>query len=341
MKAVDGEDVRVNLKTIEMRLADIWREEQEDEEHAVTRAALWNVVAHTRNSETHAHAAEVLSRASAAVPQRTIVIRADTQAPSEISSWISANCHVVGDGRQVCSEEVNIVAGGDRVEHVPPLVHALLLPDMPVAVWWIGDLPDRSHVYADELLGPADRLIVDSSHFDSVEDLELVCRIADQTVTAPADLAWARLEQWRVATAGVFDPPTMRGRLRDIAQVRVTCGRSGALGDRAEPLLFVSWLAAQTSLELPFELDDDGLGPGMRRVEIRFGDGFSAVIHCDPERGVVVARWDQQELALDSITRAQSLGVDGLIVRLLQRPETDRVYVKTLRAALTLAARLP
>src|SRR5258705_3539375 len=151
-KAIDGEDVRVNLKTIEMRLADIWREEQEDEEQAVTRAALWNVVAHTWTSDDHARATEVLSRASASVPQRTIVIRADPKGKSEISSWISANCHVIGGGRQVCSEEVNIVASGDRVHHVPPLVHALLLPDMPVAVWWLGDLPSDHHAYADMLL---------------------------------------------------------------------------------------------------------------------------------------------------------------------------------------------
>jgi len=42
-KAIDGDDVRVNALTIEKRLADIWREEGEGEERAVTRAALWNV----------------------------------------------------------------------------------------------------------------------------------------------------------------------------------------------------------------------------------------------------------------------------------------------------------
>jgi len=76
-KALNGEDVPVNALTIEKRLADIWREEGEGEERAVTRAALWNVVAHTWNAEQHAFATGILGRASAAVPQRTIVIRAD------------------------------------------------------------------------------------------------------------------------------------------------------------------------------------------------------------------------------------------------------------------------
>lgn len=339
-KAVDGDDVRVNLKTIEMRLADIWREEQEDEEQAVTRAALWNVVAHTWTSDDHARATETLTRASARVPQRTIVIRADPEGKSDISSWISANCHIVGGGRQVCSEEVNIVASGDRVQHVPPLVHALLLPDMPVAVWWLGDLPSDHHAYADTLLGPADRLIVDSSHFNSVADLELVCRIAEETVTAPADLNWARLEEWRAATAAVFDPPSMRDRLRSIRSIDLRGGRGDTLGEMAEPLLYVSWIAAQTAGDVAFDLAEDRGGPGIRSAEIHFADGSSALIRRDPERGVVVATWGGSEIAVDCITRSLAHETDELIVRLLHWPEADRVYLKTLRTARALAMRM-
>lgn len=337
-KAIDGGDVRVNAKTIEMRLADIWREEQEDEEHAVTRAALWNVVAHTWNADEHARATEVLARASESVPQRTIVIRADPGGKADMSSWISANCHVIGDGRQVCSEEVNIVASGERVHHVPPLVHSLLLPDMPVAVWWVGDLPNDHREYAQSLLDPADRLIVDSSHFDAIADLELVSRIAEQTITAPADLNWVRLEEWRAATAAVFDRPSMRERLRAIRTVRVLCDGGSFFGATCEALLYVSWLAAQTGVDVPFELIDDKAGAGIRSAEIQFHDGTSAMIRRDPERGVVVASAGGTEV--DCITRALAHDADDLIVRLLQRPEADAVYVKTLRSALSFASRL-
>src|SRR5438445_13666145 len=129
-------DVRVDVTAIEKHLAELWRSSKEVSDDALTRAALWNVVAHTGDSQSHAQASEVLGRASAAVPQRTIIVRANPSAPPEISSWISANCHLVGGGKQVCSEEIAIVAGGDRIHRVPPLVNALLIPDMPVAVWW-------------------------------------------------------------------------------------------------------------------------------------------------------------------------------------------------------------
>ena len=343
-KALNGEDVRVNAHTIELRLADIWRQEQESEDaqgekSAVTRAALWNVVAHTWSSEHHARASETLSRASASVPQRTIVIRADPGGKGEMQSWISANCHLIGGGnQQVCSEEVAIVAAGDRVAHVPPLVASLLLPDMPVAVWWLGNLPREQDDYIETLLEHADRLIVDSAQFGSASDFDLLADIAESTTTAPADLNWARIEEWRASTAMLFDPLSMRKRLREIANVRVFSGGGTTVGELSEAVLYVSWLQAQLGKELPFELAREGDEPGIGGVELRFADAGSAVIRGQRERGVVVANVDGSETTLDCITRTLGRGEEQLIVRLLKRPEADRVFVKTLRAARRVAA---
>src|SRR5438876_3190702 len=128
-------DIRVDVTAIEKSLSELWRSEKKEGDYAVTRAALWNVVAHTSSSEHHAQASETLCRASAAVPQRTIVVRANPAADADLASWISANCHRIGGGQQVCSEEICIVAGGEYIHRVPPVVNALLIPDMPVAVW--------------------------------------------------------------------------------------------------------------------------------------------------------------------------------------------------------------
>jgi glucose-6-phosphate dehydrogenase assembly protein OpcA len=329
--ALNGGEIPVNALTIEKRLADIWREEGEGDEHAVTRAALWNVVAHTWNASQHAFAAEVLGRASASVPQRTIVIRADPHASAELSSFISTNCHLMGGGRQVCSEEVAIVAAGERVHHVPPLVASLLLPDMPVAVWWLGDLPNEEHDYVQALLDPADRLIVDSSQFDSAADFALVSRIAETTITAPADLNWARIEEWRAATAALFDPLAMRPRLGAIRSVRINSGGRAELGPLSEAVLYVSWLRAQTGREIAFDFASEGDEAGINTVEVRFDDGSTQTLRGDRERGVV--------LASDGVTRGQTRDLEALIVRLLKRPEADRVYIKALRVAHDVAAR--
>ncbi|HUR83062.1 MAG TPA: glucose-6-phosphate dehydrogenase assembly protein OpcA [Thermoanaerobaculia bacterium] len=333
-----NDDIRVDVASIEKQLAGLWRNEKKDDEKAVTKAALWNVVAHTWSSEQHAHATDILSRASAAVPQRTIIVEADPDGKAGIASWISANCHLIGGGRQVCSEEVSIVAGGDHVDHVPPLVSALLLPDMPVAVWWIGDLPRETHAYAETLLEPADRLIYDSAQFEGQAELDLVARIAETTTTAPADLNWARIEEWRAASASLFDPPAMRARLEHIRNVRVYSGGDASFGARSEALLYVAWLQAQTGKELRYEFVSEGNDDGIIAVEIHFTDFAIAVLRGDRERGVVVANSDGSETALDCVTRSLARKPEDLIVRLLKRPEADRVYLKSLRIARRLAS---
>lgn len=332
-------DLHVDATSIEKSLAELWRTEKQDDEKPLTRAALWNVVAHTWTSDEHAKATEVLSRASESVPQRSIVIRAEPEGRDDIASWISANCHLVGGDRQVCSEEINITASGGHVDHIPPLVSSLLLPDMPVAVWWIGDLPSEHHKYVETLLDPADRLIVDSAHFDSAADLELVCRIGEGTTTAPADLGWVRLEEWRAATAALFDPPAMRERLRRIRLLRIRNGAGEAFGHISDALLYVSWMSAQLDQELAYEFVQGGERRGIETIELVFDDS-SAELRRDRERGVIVGSSEQEALSVDCVARVGERKTADLIVRQLKRPETDRVYLKALRVARRLATRI-
>lgn len=339
-------DTRVDITAIEKSLSELWRGEKKDGDHAVTRAALWNVVAHTASSDHHALASETLCRAAAAVPQRTIVVRANPSADADLASWISANCHRIGGGQQVCSEEIAIVAGGEYIHRVPPVVNALLIPDMPVAVWWLGDLPNEN-AYVESLLEPADRLIIDSVFFDSPADLALVSRVAAQTTTAPADLNWVRLEEWRTAAASVFDPPPMRGRLHHISKVRVTaCAKTNYFGECVEALLFAAWLTAQggrdeESIDFRFERAEGPDVGTVSAVEIGFDDGSTASIARDHDRGVLVANVDGTVSVPESVTRTQQQQrTEDLIVRQLKRTSGDSVLVKTLPVAVKLAKRL-
>ena len=351
-------NVAVDPNTIEKSLAELWRSSKEVADDALTRAALWNVVAHTCTTELQTLASETLGRASGAVPQRTIIVRANSADPAEIQSWISANCHLVGGGKQVCSEEIAIVAGGDRIHRVPPLVNALLIPDMPVAVWWLGDLPNEHEDYVLTLLEPADRLIVDSVHFDSPEDLMLINRVAEKTTTTPADLNWVRLEEWRTATAAIFDPPHMRSRLEAIRRVRVVAGTSGSdyFGEVVESLLYAAWISAQLGHQVDAQGKVEGqLGSidytierrrqekavgGITFAEINFEDGSSASISRDRDKGILLATVDGTISVPESVTRAATLSIDELIVRQLKRARGDQVLLKVLPVASRLAKRV-
>lgn len=344
-RATAGEDVKVDYSTIEQTLAELWRVEN-DSDNAVTRAALWNVVAHAANARDHTSASETLSKVAIAVPQRTIVIRADPAAAPEMTSWISANCHLLGEGKQVCSEEVAIVAGGDRVLRVPPLVNALLIPDMPVALWWLGDLPHEEPDYVMHLLEPADRLIVDSCGFNDPADLALVASVAERTFTAPADLNWIRLEEWRAAMASLFDPPAMRTRLHDVREVRIISDvmQQNYFGESIEPLFFASWVLAQAACAVDkVEIDIEerpSLRRGLLRVDVKLDDNSTATIERDMERGILVARYDGLDAIPEGVMRAQKRATDELIVRELKNPKSDRLLLKVLPVALELVKRL-
>ena len=344
-------DVHVSSTSIEKSLADLWRAENVEQE-AITRAALWNVVAHTATSDHHWQASETLSHASAAVPQRTIVVHATLEGDPELRSWISANCHLAGERKQVCSEEIDIVARGEHVERVPPLVNALLLPDMPVAVWWIGDLPNENETYVEQMLDPADRIIVDSVHFDRPADLELVQRVGDQTTTNPADLNWLRFEDWRMATASVFDPPAMRARLGEIRRIRVAAVTERPFfGELIEAVYFASWISAQLGhqvdadgrvegIEYEFERRSGGIPGSLAGVELGFADGASATIARDAERGLLTATVGGVTTAPDSVTRTLGKRPEELIVRLLKQPDADRLLDKVLPIAIRMAKRV-
>ncbi|MBV9492752.1 MAG: glucose-6-phosphate dehydrogenase assembly protein OpcA [Acidobacteria bacterium] len=347
-----SKEVRVDVGAIEKSLAALWREESLHPEHAVTRAALWNVVAHTCSAERHKFASETLSAASSSVPQRTIVVRATPGGEPELSSWISANCHVSGE-KQVCSEEINIVASGSQVDRLPPLVDALLIPDMPVAMWWVGDLPNENERYVEQLLDPADRMIVDSVFFDRAADLDLVRRVGERTTTAPGDLNWIRFEDWRMAAASVFDPPDMRSRLGDIRRVRIAAvTESGFFGEWIEAVYFASWLSVQLGLhveedgsvgeDIAFELQrrSGGIAGSIAGVEITFADGATATISRDAERGVLTTTVNGIVTMPDAITRTFGKRPQDLIIRLLGQPDADRLLPKVLPVAIRMAKRV-
>ena len=336
-RAAAGEEVRVDYTAIERTLADMWR--GDSDEHTVTRAALWNVVAHTANAPHHGHASETLSKAAAAVPQRTIIVRADPSATSDMSSWISANCHLGGEGKRVCSEEIAIIAGGDRIHRVPPLVNALLIPDMPVAFWWVGDLPHENAGYVHTLLDPADRFIVDSVHFDNPADLGIVLQVAESTATAPADLNWIRLEEWRAATASVFDPPEMRDKLRSLRRVHIVASveNESYFGETIESLFFAAWLMSQSQsgVECSFDLRR-GDRRGLLRVELELEES-KATIERDATRCVLSTNIDGRISVPDAVTRSKARDVDQLIVSVLKQPGKDRLLPKILPVAIDLA----
>ena len=78
----------------------------------------------------------------------------------------------------------------------------LLVSDLPAFLRWRGDLPYGAPEL-EQLVGVADRLIVDSSEWDEPEPgLERLPELFDRIVVS--DIAWGRLDPWRRALAGLW-----------------------------------------------------------------------------------------------------------------------------------------
>ena len=150
--------------------------------------------------------------------------------------------------RQVCSERVLVEAAPKAL---PSAVTSLLVPDLPVFLWWQGPF-DRSDRLAAELAGLASRVIVDSG----VCSLE---GVAAARLLAPsvADLAWAGLLPWRDAVAGLFDGPAEVKALDGIRAVDVR-------GPENEARLMAGWLRAALGADI--ELRREGRSHHVERV---------------------------------------------------------------------------
>lgn len=343
-EALRGEPLATNPDGIEAMLAELWRQEGKGSESGVVRAALWNVIVFTRDEAERRRAAEIVAKVSEVVPQRSILISARETGRDELETWISANCHLVGGDRQMCSEQIVIAAGGGRVGHVASLVRALLLPDMPVALWWIGDPPGKRGML--DLVRACDLLIFDSRTFSRPEELERASGMVMAAAAGGDDLQWRRFEEWRLTTAAAFDCSGVRERRRSIRSVRIRYAASPEphWGESAGAWLYAGWVAAQLGLavaagEVGLRVEPESADGGGRLMQVKFEFRDGAEISVERQEGAVRAVPRGVEGAAPAVVRLFSAAADHLVRRALRHPERDLVYERALAAAARLAKR--
>ncbi|MGH2492864.1 MAG: glucose-6-phosphate dehydrogenase assembly protein OpcA, partial [Candidatus Limnocylindria bacterium] len=163
----------------------------------VARASVLNLVVYSER-EVHARrAARTVADLALRHPSRAIVLLGDRDREGVIAS-VQLHCHVPqADGAQpVLYEQILARVRGDFDERVASVVIPLLVPDLPVFLWWTGT-PPRDARRLDDLVALADRFIVDSADFARADQtLPEVARLRRRGVGI-TDLNWARLTHWR------------------------------------------------------------------------------------------------------------------------------------------------
>jgi len=211
--------------------------------HPIPRARVTNLVVRANQVGDLGSALDELSHLAHCHPLRAIVVRGGTGAPP-IGLDASATIECVpksGTPSAVCLERILLTLSDAASAHLSSVVAPLLIPDLPVVLWWLGGVPCPD----DSLVEMSGNLIVDSDALGvpALPRLErLVGAIAGRVNVR--DLAWTALEPIRDILAELFDPPEARPYQFGIDSLHLTFTAA------AQPRLLLGWLASRLGWEV-------------------------------------------------------------------------------------------
>lgn len=244
----------IDVRRIEKELAAMWQQASVAEgvdDSGVVRACALNLIVYTSAAEDRAELDEMLATVNEHHPGRTLVLIADrASSVSRLEAYVSSRCrHLGASKRQVCGEQVTIEAVGESVETAASAVAPLLVPDVPVFLWW-KDIPHYEDKLFSRMARMADRVVLDSAAFDHpYEDLLRLSRTVGELgrETRISDLNWGRLTSWRTLLASFWDVAEYSGHLNEINRVTIEYDAPDVAPEQIAPqaLLAAGWLASR------------------------------------------------------------------------------------------------
>jgi glucose-6-phosphate dehydrogenase assembly protein OpcA len=261
----------VEIGKIDRALKKLWQ----DGEGSATRASLINFAVYCEGAETMSQTTEVISQITREHACRAILIGRDPDAESaKVQAWILAHCHMSRAGaKQVCCEQITFLLGKDGLPLIPNIVFSHLDSDLPLILWWRGELPEKSE---DQLWTWVDRLIYDSQTWAHVPSQFQLLRTSIEPASPRmtlCDLNWTRSIYMRQAVAQIFDHPDFLPELGGLNSVEIV----HAPGMRSTAVLLAGWLGAQ----LQWKLD----GSEAHGVRFRDLDGNEVTVALREEAG--------------------------------------------------------
>ncbi len=251
-----GVPVAVDVSAIERELQALWKSASTSEgEGAVIRACSCNLVVFAQDRAEADAASKVIGGVGEWYPSRAIIVYRESDEESvghpaapHVHAWISAQCTVPLAGRQqICSEQITLAARTNAISDLLNTLVSLLIPDLPVFLYWRSFKATDQELVA-RMAQLAQLLIVDSHA--AKDDPTSRQRLLELLTTLPEevgvrDLNWARLTAWRDLITQFFDPPELRPKVREIAEVEIFRDISGKGSIPTRTLLLTGWLASR------------------------------------------------------------------------------------------------
>jgi glucose-6-phosphate dehydrogenase assembly protein OpcA len=251
----------IDAAKLERELNAMWAEMSAPEGEGaagVVRACVLNLVVYAEGAEERAEVDEQLAQVVERHPCRAIVITAERGAEEpRLEAFVSTRCQLSSRGsKRICGEQITIEAAGSAVDTASSAVAPLLVPDVPVFLWW-KDIPHYGDKLFTRLAGMADRVVIDSAFFDHPhEDLRRLAGLLEGGRLRVSDLNWGRLTSWRALVAGFWDVADYRESLARVEKVVIEYDPPDRSHAEIAPkaLLALGWMASR----LGWEVADEG-----------------------------------------------------------------------------------
>ncbi|WP_279339672.1 glucose-6-phosphate dehydrogenase assembly protein OpcA [Sphaerisporangium perillae] len=244
------------------------------------------------SDESHQYdAVRAASEASREHPSRILAV---VPREREEATRLDAEIRV---GELTTGEVVLLRLYGELTEHADSVLAPLLLPDIPVVVWWPGNAPK---VPGKDPVGSfGQRRVTDAR--SAPDAIAAIRSRIDGYTPGDTDLAWTRITPWRSLLAAAFDLPV--GKVLD-GYVEAEPGHPSAA-------LLAVWLSEK--LGAPIKVTESK-GPGLTAVHLRVEEGEVVVERHDartatlirpgqPDRQVALARRPTSELLAEELRR--------------------------------------
>ena len=317
----------LDVESIERELAMLWVKTAQDaddqQEGAVLRARVANLMVFIPNRAKLDEINATLLELSPAHPCRALVVTVETDAPEhDIEMYISSFCRrgIDAETTDLCCEEVTLVAGGSFVAELPSATLPLLIPDLPVFLWWHNIFTLNDSLF-EPLCRGANRLIVDSVAFlpEGLSAIAKLCGSRNQLRLGVSDINWERLTFWRGLLASFYDVPQYHSALGALSAIEVdySAPESSAQMIAPQAMLIAGWLASRLGWE-PVresrEMTPEGLQIDLNngtaqirlklnkveRIDLRQGRLARVELRSDGESAAFVVRRNENGLHLEA-----------------------------------------
>lgn len=316
------------------QLADLWvaegKQGEDGTSQGVLRACTMTLVVLADESEDVSNLGETLAALMPEHPARAIVIRLRAEGERTLSERVFAQCWMpFGQRRQICCEQVEIMASDAALPDLPSVVLPLAVSDLPLILWCRAARVLTSPEFR-QLAEMATRVVMDSSGFPDADSAFrwLTAAVAPESGWPPvADLAWTQLTRWREMFSQFFENRRNLDRLK--GNVEVLASDSTPASTRAR--YFAAWIK-------------DGLESVGARVRVRIAEASAASVELTAGSLGVRLERDGERLitTVDGASNCTNLPIpnDYLLLReelgIIGR---DPVFEKTLASAARLAYR--